>query len=221
MRGSSALRPELVAGVWVGNDDSAPMKRVTGGALPAQIWGSFMLTSLKGQRPTPLPRAEPIYEPLIAEFEDEAPDGFFDRLGNLLDRIIGERRTAPAPPPETVRPQIRGPEPQALLPDPQVRADQDDARYADEPRNRYAEPRVPSPEADRQQVRERDPRVGADQDYARDRYAYQPRNPYAEQRRGYGYYDDPRNRPRYGYGGYYYQEPRRERAPRPDRGYYR
>ncbi len=206
--------PELVAGVWVGNDNSTPMKRVTGGALPAQIWGSFMLTSLKGQRPTPLPRAEPIYEPLIAEFEDEAPDGFFDRLGNLLDRIIGERRTAPAPPPETIRPQVRGPEPQARLPEPQVRADQDDGRYAYQPRSSFAEPpRASSPEGERRQVREREPRVGADQDYARDRYAYQPRNRYTEPRRGYGYYDDPRNRPRYGYGGYYDQEPRREREP--------
>ena len=27
-----------VAGVWVGNDDNSPMKRVTGGGLPASIW---------------------------------------------------------------------------------------------------------------------------------------------------------------------------------------
>ncbi|WP_173518320.1 PBP1A family penicillin-binding protein [Ensifer sesbaniae] len=32
----------LVAGVWVGNDDDAPMKGVTGGALPAHIWRDFM-----------------------------------------------------------------------------------------------------------------------------------------------------------------------------------
>ena len=33
---------DLVTGVWVGNDDSAPMKRVTGGGLPARIWKNFM-----------------------------------------------------------------------------------------------------------------------------------------------------------------------------------
>jgi penicillin-binding protein 1A len=127
--------PELVASVWVGNDDSTPTKRVTGGALPAQIWGSFMLAALKGQPPTPLPRAEPLYEPLIAEVEDlEEPNGFFDRVGRLLDRIIGERRTAP--PPETVRPQVRGPEPRSgaereYAPD----------RYAYQPRNVYPERR--------------------------------------------------------------------------------
>lgn len=32
----------LVAGVWVGNDDHSPMRRVVGGTLPAEIWKSFM-----------------------------------------------------------------------------------------------------------------------------------------------------------------------------------
>ena len=32
----------LVTGVWVGNDDRTPMKRVTGGSLPAEIWNRFM-----------------------------------------------------------------------------------------------------------------------------------------------------------------------------------
>ena len=32
----------LVTGVWVGNDDDAPMLGVTGGSLPATIWKSFM-----------------------------------------------------------------------------------------------------------------------------------------------------------------------------------
>jgi penicillin-binding protein 1A len=32
----------LVVGVWVGNDDRAPMDKVTGGSLPAQIWKRFV-----------------------------------------------------------------------------------------------------------------------------------------------------------------------------------
>ena len=32
----------LVVGVWVGNDDGAPMDEVTGGSLPALIWKDFM-----------------------------------------------------------------------------------------------------------------------------------------------------------------------------------
>ena len=32
----------LVVGVWVGNDDDTPMRRVVGGTLPAMIWKRFM-----------------------------------------------------------------------------------------------------------------------------------------------------------------------------------
>ncbi len=33
---------DLVCGVWIGNDDNAPMKHATGGTLPAHIFKSFM-----------------------------------------------------------------------------------------------------------------------------------------------------------------------------------
>jgi penicillin-binding protein 1A len=39
--------PDLVAGVWVGNDDNTPMKKVTGGTLPAPIWRGFMRAALE------------------------------------------------------------------------------------------------------------------------------------------------------------------------------
>jgi penicillin-binding protein 1A len=32
----------LVAGVWLGNDDNSPTKKVTGGGLPVEIWSRFM-----------------------------------------------------------------------------------------------------------------------------------------------------------------------------------
>ncbi|HEX6860917.1 MAG TPA: PBP1A family penicillin-binding protein [Caulobacteraceae bacterium] len=37
---------DMVVGVWVGNDDNTPMKRVAGGGLPAQIWHDFMSYAL-------------------------------------------------------------------------------------------------------------------------------------------------------------------------------
>jgi penicillin-binding protein 1A len=40
----------LVAGVWFGNDDRKPMRDVTGGELPARVWGSFMRAALPGAR---------------------------------------------------------------------------------------------------------------------------------------------------------------------------
>jgi 1A family penicillin-binding protein len=36
---------DLVVGVWIGNDDRSPMKGVTGGSLPAQIWKNFVTTA--------------------------------------------------------------------------------------------------------------------------------------------------------------------------------
>lgn len=41
----------LVVGVWVGNDDDAPMKGVTGGAMPARIWRNFMRQALSDPDP--------------------------------------------------------------------------------------------------------------------------------------------------------------------------
>ena len=34
--------PDLVVGVWVGNDDNSPMRNVMGGDVPARIWNEFV-----------------------------------------------------------------------------------------------------------------------------------------------------------------------------------
>jgi penicillin-binding protein 1A len=46
---------ELVTGVWMGNDDSSPMKRVTGGSYPAKLWRSYTRAALEGRPVKPLP----------------------------------------------------------------------------------------------------------------------------------------------------------------------
>src|SRR5438270_7505898 len=48
---------DLVAGVWLGNDDNSPMNRVTGGSLPAFTWRNFMMTATSGVPAKPLPSA--------------------------------------------------------------------------------------------------------------------------------------------------------------------
>ena len=48
---------DLVAGVWLGNDDNTPMNKVTGGSLPAPVWKSFMLAATQGMPIKPLPSA--------------------------------------------------------------------------------------------------------------------------------------------------------------------
>ena len=57
--------PQLVTGVWVGNDNFSPMNGVTGGMLPAEIWKRFMTPALKNAKYVPLPRSvpAPVLEP--------------------------------------------------------------------------------------------------------------------------------------------------------------
>ena len=45
----------LVAGVWLGNDDDSPTKKVSGGNLPVEIWSRFMRAALAGTPPADLP----------------------------------------------------------------------------------------------------------------------------------------------------------------------
>ncbi len=44
----------LVAGVWLGNDDGTPTKKVSGGNLPTETWNKFMRVALTGQQPVKL-----------------------------------------------------------------------------------------------------------------------------------------------------------------------
>jgi penicillin-binding protein 1A len=69
---------DLVAGVWIGNDDATPMKRVTGGGIPARLWRVFMLESLKSQPIRPLMvrqndgEQENLWEKILAQFGQQA-----------------------------------------------------------------------------------------------------------------------------------------------------
>ena len=49
-----AFTREYVTGVWIGNDNGAPMDRVTGGGLPARLWARFMTEAQAGIAPRPL-----------------------------------------------------------------------------------------------------------------------------------------------------------------------
>lgn len=41
--------PDVVTGVWVGNDNNTPMPNMTGGSLPAGIWRAFMAAYMVGR----------------------------------------------------------------------------------------------------------------------------------------------------------------------------
>jgi membrane peptidoglycan carboxypeptidase len=48
--------PDYVASVWVGNDDNSPMRKVTGGLVPAALWKQVMTVAEQGLPPRPLDR---------------------------------------------------------------------------------------------------------------------------------------------------------------------
>ena len=59
---------DYVTGVWMGYDDNTPLKGVTGGGLPAEIWHEVMVRVEDGMPITPLPMIVP--EPRLPPLPD-------------------------------------------------------------------------------------------------------------------------------------------------------
>jgi penicillin-binding protein 1A len=84
----------LITGVWIGNDSGAPMKRATGGGLPARIFKAYMLKAEQGVPVAPLIGAgmAPPEEPAPILLQVDAP-------------VVGlppEPAIAPSPEPKAV-----------------------------------------------------------------------------------------------------------------------
>jgi penicillin-binding protein 1A len=66
-------------GVWLGNDDFSPMKRITGGSLPATIWRSLMEAAHRSKPPAALPGGT-WSEARFAEEERRNSGSFWDQI---------------------------------------------------------------------------------------------------------------------------------------------
>jgi penicillin-binding protein 1A len=95
----------LVTGIWLGNDDSSPTKKATGGGLPVEIWSRVMKTAHQGvpvaglpglanglslasavpPAGIPTPPASIDREALGPQRSDRGLDGWF------LDKLFGRR----------------------------------------------------------------------------------------------------------------------------------
>lgn len=85
----------LVTGVWIGNDDSSPTKRVSGSTLPLEIWSRYMKTVHKNWPPTPL-----IGGPFTREREVPVAQAAPSPRGPVPgQRPAGETESAWIPPP--------------------------------------------------------------------------------------------------------------------------
>jgi penicillin-binding protein 1A len=56
----------LTTVVWMGRDDNAPMRGITGGLAPAEFWRGFMRLALKHTPVTPIPSGPPAPPPAAA-----------------------------------------------------------------------------------------------------------------------------------------------------------
>ena len=86
---------DLVAAVWVGNDDNSPLGGIAGGGLPARIWRDFMSRVVDGAAPpravrtaAPEPEPEPDAGPTLDEIVANAG---IDVNGTIGDVDVGLR----------------------------------------------------------------------------------------------------------------------------------
>ncbi len=81
----------FTTGVWLGNDDFSPMKRITGGSLPATIWRNLMDAAHRTKPPAALPGGTWT----AARFEEQRrePQSFWDQIfgasQNRADTSLG------------------------------------------------------------------------------------------------------------------------------------
>ncbi len=77
---------DYVTGVWMGYDDNTPLKGVTGGGLPAEIWHETMIRVHEGLEPKPLPMRPPV--PRNDTQESERGNKGGGSLGEVVDQVL-------------------------------------------------------------------------------------------------------------------------------------
>lgn len=80
---------DYVTGVWMGYDDNTPLKGVTGGGLPADIWHETMTRIHTDVPVSPLPMNLPVIAPVVQPTAPQAqPQKKADPIGDLLRGIF-------------------------------------------------------------------------------------------------------------------------------------
>ena len=77
---------DYVVGVWMGYDDNTPLKGVTGGGLPAEIWRETMVRIEEGLPITPLPVIAPERPQVVARGPD--PVGVVQDVGATVQSVV-------------------------------------------------------------------------------------------------------------------------------------
>ena len=81
----------LTTGVWFGNDDNTPTKKVTGGSLPSLAWKEFMSAAHEGQPVAELPGRWSASQPLPeGDYMPPAEVGAADQKADPVAELIGK-----------------------------------------------------------------------------------------------------------------------------------
>ncbi|WP_312524794.1 transglycosylase domain-containing protein [Paracoccus sp. (in: a-proteobacteria)] len=101
---------QYVTGVWMGYDDNTPLKGVTGGGLPAEIWQAVMTEIHDGLPAEPLGGFAPDSERAVPQVVSSGSDGgAIDPLAAALSEALGQPNpSAGAGNPDAVAPDMGG-----------------------------------------------------------------------------------------------------------------
>lgn len=111
---------QMTLGIWMGNDDGSPMRKVMGGNLPAEMWRELMLEVHKGVEPRALPGTSPLRRnrsddpPIAATDEREVLPWLRDRERAPEQTTASPIMRAAEPQPAAVATAPRSPAPAAF-----------------------------------------------------------------------------------------------------------
>lgn len=94
----------LTTGVWFGNDDGKPMRKVTGGGLPAEAWKAYMQAAHKGVPAVGLQLGSPVPAVTIGVSPEQGEDPVAGLVNDLApipasaDRTAATKSDGPTPP---------------------------------------------------------------------------------------------------------------------------
>ncbi len=104
--------PDLVAAVWLGNDDYTPMNESYGGNIPARIWARFMKAALAGTPPHEFPfPADEVAKACGGEYylkgTESSCGGYgtgYDATGETTNAYVAPNAPNPTMPPDNATP---------------------------------------------------------------------------------------------------------------------
>lgn len=94
---------DLVAAVWIGNDDNSPIPGLSGGGIPARVWRDFMVRALGVSVPAPPPVEEQYDNEMSLDDVLNSVGEFVE--GSQIETDILQPRDRPSPQDEELPPE--------------------------------------------------------------------------------------------------------------------